>query len=336
MIRDEFDFINKIKPKETQQSSLIKGIGDDAAVFKSDNRFDELICMDTMVEGVHFTKQTMTPFMVGFKALAVNISDIAAMGGIPTYYLVSIAVGEDWTEAELKEIYAGMSKLGNQYSMDLIGGDTVSSKQGLIITVTVCGIIEKGINLFRDNAKPGDLIFVVGELGASAAGLELLLKNGLEHPYTTSEKMLLKAHQLPKPQVEAGRTLAKSGENISLNDISDGLASEANEIAEASQVDLHIHFEKIPRSNFLEDYPRDKQKSWCLFGGEDYFLVGTMSQTAYEKINQTFEQKGIKLSIIGEVTSGTGTVYLTDNNKKEKLLKQGFNHFNKGENNGKL
>ncbi|QOY38546.2 thiamine-phosphate kinase [Anaerobacillus isosaccharinicus] len=336
MIRDEFDFINKIKPKETQQSSLIKGIGDDAAVFKSDHRFDELICMDTMVEGVHFTKQTMTPFMIGFKALAVNISDIAAMGGMPTYYLVSIAVGEDWTEAELKEIYAGMSKLGNQYSMDLIGGDTVSSKQGLIITVTVCGKIEKGINLFRDNAKSGDLIFVVGELGASAAGLELLLKNGLEHPYTASEKMLLKAHQLPKPQVKAGRILANSGENISLNDISDGLASEANEIAEASKVDLHIHYEKIPRSKFLEGYPRDEQKRWCLFGGEDYFLIGTMSTEAYEKINQTFDQQGIMLSIIGEVTSGTGAVYLTEHNKKEKLLKQGFNHFNKGENNGKL
>ncbi|MCT8136584.1 thiamine-phosphate kinase [Anaerobacillus sp. CMMVII] len=336
MLRDEFDFIDKIKPIKTNQKALIKGIGDDSAVFKSSSMFDELICMDTMVEGVHFTRQTMTPFMIGFKALAVNVSDIAAMGGIPTYYLVSIAVPKDWTEHDLKEIYEGMSQIGEQYSMDLIGGDTVSSKQGLIITVTVCGKVEEGTNLFRSNAKPGDLVFVVGELGASAAGLELLLKNGLSYTYSTHEKMLLKQHQLPEPQVEAGRILAESRENIALNDISDGLASETNEIAEASMVDLHLDFEKIPRSKYIKNYPLLDQKRWSLFGGEDYFLVGTMSKSTFDKINQTFDQKGIKLSVIGDVTVGSGEVYLTHNNKKEKLPKRGFNHFDKGEENGKL
>ncbi|MFN7253376.1 MAG: thiamine-phosphate kinase [Anaerobacillus sp.] len=336
MIRDEFEFINKIKSKETQQPSLIKGIGDDAAVFKSSHMFDELICMDTMVEGVHFTKQTMTPFMLGFKALAVNISDIAAMGGIPTYYLVSIAVPKGWTEEELLEIYAGMSKLGKQYSMDLIGGDTVSSPGGLIITVTVCGKIEKGTSLYRHQASSGDIIFVVGQLGASAAGLELLLKHGLTHNYSSTEKLLLEAHQLPMPQVAAGRLFATSGEKISLNDISDGLASEANEIAEASNVDLLIEFEKIPRSDYIKDFPLDEQRRWCLFGGEDYLLVGTMSQAAFQKISETFREKAIMLTIIGEVTIGSGDVYITENNKKKKLLKQGFNHFNKGEDNGKI
>jgi thiamine-monophosphate kinase len=336
MIRDEFEFINKIKSKVTQQPSLIKGIGDDAAVFKSSHMFDELICMDTMVEGVHFTKQTMTPFMLGFKALAVNISDIAAMGGIPTYYLVSIAVPKGWTEEELLEIYAGMANLGKQYSMDLIGGDTVSSQGGLIITVTVCGKIEKGTSLYRHHARSGDIIFVVGQLGASAAGLELLLKHGLTHHYSDTEKVLLEAHQLPMPQVAAGRLFANSGENISLNDISDGLASEANEIAEASNVDLLIEFEKIPRSDYIKEYPLDEQRRWCLFGGEDYLLVGTMSQVAFQKINETFREKGIMLTIIGEVTTGSGDVYITENNKKKKLLKQGFNHFNKGEDNGKI
>lgn len=331
MLHDEFDFINKIKPKQTNQSSLVKGIGDDAAVFKSNYMFDELICMDTMVEGVHFTKQTMTPYMVGFKALAVNISDIAAMGGIPTYYLVSIAIPKDWTEEALKEIYAGMSEIANKYSMDLIGGDTVSSKQGLVVTVTVCGKIEQGKSLFRSNAIPGDVVFVVGQLGASAAGLELLLNNGIDHNYSENEKMLLNAHQKPEPQVEAGRILATSGENVSLNDISDGLASEANEIAEASKVDLHIESEKIPRSIYIKNYQQEDQKRWCLFGGEDYLLIGTMSKSSFQKLNQTFDQKGIPISIIGEVTGGSGTVYLSNNNKKEILPKKGFNHFNKGD-----
>ncbi|OIJ16228.1 thiamine-phosphate kinase [Anaerobacillus arseniciselenatis] len=327
LLKDEFDFIKRIKPKNIHQTSLKKGIGDDSAVFEGSSTFDELICMDTMVEGVHFTKQTMTPFMIGYKALAVNISDIAAMGGMPTYYLVSIAIPSDWTEKELNEIYAGMSLLGNDYSVDLIGGDTVSSKQGLIVTVTVCGRIEKGRSLYRDQAQPGDYVFVVGEVGASAAGLELLLKHGYNYPYTDSEKKLLQAHQLPEPQVEAGRILANANERISLNDISDGLASEANEIAEASNVELTIDYEKIPRSDYIKNYSDDQKKKWSLFGGEDYQLVGTMPKEAFTKINQTFNQKGVKLTIIGEVTTGHANVYITMNGKKERLHKQGFNHF---------
>ena len=328
LLKDEFDFINKIKPKTIYQSSLKKGIGDDSAVFEGNSRFDELICMDTMVEGIHFTKQTMTPFMVGYKALAVNISDIAAMGGLPTYYLVSIAVPTDWTEEDLNQLYSGMTKLGNDYSIDLIGGDTVSSKRGLVVTVTVCGRIEKGKSLYRSQAREGDYVFVIGEVGASAAGLDLLLKYGHHHStYTENEEKLLHAHQLPKPQVEAGHILAKSEERISLNDISDGLASEANEIAEASNVVLTIDYEKVPRSPFIQTYSEEQQRKWSLFGGEDYQLVGTMPKAAYPKINQTFNQKGIKLTIIGEVTSGEANVYITMNNQKEQLPKKGFNHF---------
>ncbi len=331
MLKDEFDFINKIKPKYVQQTSLIQGIGDDAAIYRSNQMFDELICMDTMVEEVHFTRQTMTPWMVGYKALAVNISDIAAMGGIPTYYLVSIAIPEGWTEEELKQIYEGMSDLGKKYSMDLIGGDTVSSKKGLIITVTVLGKVEKGTCLLRRNAKPGDLVFVVGDLGGSAAGLDLLLRHSLDYPYEEFEKQLLKAHQQPIPQVEAGRILATSGENISLNDISDGLASETNELAEASGVDLHIIFDKIPRNDHMTSYPIEQQKKWCLFGGEDYQLVGTMSKDVFRGLDPIFHEKKLKLTVIGEVTSGSGNVYLYEYKQKEKLLKKGFNHFGKGD-----
>jgi thiamine-monophosphate kinase len=331
LLQDEFDFINKIKPLKSHQTTLIKGIGDDAAVFEGSSMFDELICMDTMVEGIHFTKQTMTPFMIGFKALAVNISDIAAMGGIPTYYLVSIAVPKDWSEEDLRAIYNGMSEIGNKYSMDLIGGDTVASKQGLIVTVTVCGKMEKGRIFYRSQAKSGDYVFVIGEIGASAAGLELLLEHGLDYPYSDSEKELLHAHQLPSPQVEAGRILATCKERISLNDISDGLASETNEIAEASNVVITIDFDKLPISPYLKKYTYDQRKRCSLFGGEDYQLVGTMSKETYSKINQTFDQKGIKLTVIGSVTSGDSSVYINGNSGKEKLPKKGFNHFGKGE-----
>lgn len=327
MIRDEFDFINKITPKTIFQPALIKGIGDDAAVFEGSSTFDELICMDTMVEEVHFARKTMTPWMIGYKALAVNISDIAAMGGIPTFYLVSIAIPSDWSEEEVKQVYAGMTYLGDKFSMDLIGGDTVSSRRGLIITVTVCGKVEKGKSLLRSTAKEGDVVFVVGQLGGSAAGLELLLQNGMNDHYTDTEKMLIQAHQLPDAQIEAGRIFATCGETITLNDISDGLASEANEIAEASKVNLLIDYAKIPKNSYIKDYPIEKQKQWSLFGGEDYLLVGTTARQIFEKINQSCKQKGISLTCIGEVTSGKGEVFLVHGNKTEKLAKKGFNHF---------
>jgi thiamine-monophosphate kinase len=327
LLDDEFDFIGKIKPSTTYQPSLTKGIGDDSAVFEGSSQVDELICMDTMVEGVHFTRTTMTPFMIGYKALAVNISDIAAMGGVPIFYLVSIAVSQDWTEEDLRAIYAGMSELGNKYSMDLIGGDTVSSKEGLVITVTVCGRIERGCSLYRSAAKAGDCIFVVGEVGASSAGLDLLLAKGLDYSYTEGENRLLKAHQFPIPQVEAGRILAASGESGALNDISDGLASEANEIAEASNVVLTIDYDKIARSPLIRNYSEKQQKRWSLFGGEDYQLLGTMPKASFSRLNQTFDQKGIKLTVIGEVKAGQAAVYLNDQGNTEKLPKKGFNHF---------
>src|SRR5690554_6186291 len=118
-MNDEFSFIKKIMPKETYQRSLIQGIGDDAALYQSQHEYDEIVCMDTLVEGAHFLKTTLRPFHVGYKALAVNISDIAAMGGIPLYYLVSIAIPPTWEESELIEIYDGLHSIASQFQMDL-------------------------------------------------------------------------------------------------------------------------------------------------------------------------------------------------------------------------
>src|SRR5690606_8565119 len=134
------------------QSGLLAGIGDDAALVRPTPEMEQIICMDTMVEGVHFNSHTMDPYQIGYKALAVNISDIAAMGGIPTYYLVSIAIPKGWNEADLLSIYEGMAMLADKYAMDLIGGDTVSIADTLVITVTVLGEVERGKHLLRSYA----------------------------------------------------------------------------------------------------------------------------------------------------------------------------------------
>lgn len=326
-ISDEFSFINKIKPKHINHSSLITGIGDDSAVISGKKNVEQIICMDTMVEDVHFTRKTMTPFQVGYKVLAANISDVAAMGGIPTFYLVSIAIPKKWEEEELLSIFNGMENLATQFGMDLIGGDTVSTKHQLVITVTVLGEVEKDKHLLRSNAKEDDIVFVTGTLGDSAAGLQLLLANGLEFPYELDERFLVQRHQLPTPRVEVGRILSTI-DRVALNDISDGLASEVNELAEASSVSILIDEEKIPLSKSITNFKNQNALEWALFGGEDFELVGTASERSWQMIKNECEKNQINITEIGVVKNGPAQVLLrTKNGKRIPLHKKGFNHF---------
>lgn len=327
-LQDEFHFIDQIKPKRVFQSGLIAGIGDDAALFRATPKMEQIICMDTMVEGVHFNSHTMDPFQIGYKALAVNISDIAAMGGVPTYYLVSIAIPKDWKEADLLSIYEGMAMLADKYAMDLIGGDTVSIADTLVITVTVLGEVEEGKHFLRSHAKPGDIVFVSGSVGDSAAGLNLLLHNSKDHSFSELEKTLIRKHQYPSPRVEIGRLLS-SFERVSLNDISDGLASEANEIAKASGVTLRIDDDKIPFSEAILTQSKDRALEFALYGGEDFELVGTMAPSDWDILEKKAKEHGYVLSKIGTVSDGGPAVFLNSDGELQKLEMKGYNHFTK-------
>jgi thiamine-monophosphate kinase len=329
-MKDEFEWIKGITPSKVFQTKVLKqGIGDDAAVFEGNSSYDELVCMDTMVEGVHFSRKTMEPLHIGYKALASNLSDIAAMGGVPLFYLVSIAIPSNWTENELKEIYKGMSLLADQHRVDLIGGDTVSTKNTLVLSVTVLGRVKKGHSVLRSSAKPGDLIFVTGVIGDSACGLSLLLRSGLDASYKDEELMMIKAHQMPKPQVVAGQLLSDAQNRISLNDISDGIASEANEIAEASNVQLEIDYDKLPISEYIRKYQVNEQLKWTLYGGEDYQLIGTIEKEHWPSIQKVFKEQGLAITTIGKVTDGEPKVTLNCQGERVTLQKDGFNHFKK-------
>ncbi|MEH7381986.1 thiamine-phosphate kinase [Bacillus sp. JJ1533] len=327
-LQDEFHFIDQIKPKRVSRTGLIAGIGDDAALFRPTQHMEQIICMDTMVEGVHFNSHTMNPYQIGYKALAVNISDIAAMGGIPTYYLVSIAIPNGWNEADLLSIYEGMAMLADKYAMDLIGGDTVSIAENLVITVTVLGEVEKGKHFLRSHANPGDIVFVTGTIGDSAAGLNLLLNNGRNHSFTGLEERLIKKHQYPSPRVEIGRLLS-TFERVSLNDISDGLASEANEIAKASGVTLVLDSDKIPLSEAILRQFKDGALKFALYGGEDFELVGTMAASDWDILQKKAKEHGYILSKIGTVSEGASAVFLNLNGQLQKLEMKGYNHFTK-------
>ena len=160
---DEFSFINLIKQDYYTQSTLIKGVGDDGAVFRQSSK-DIVTAMDTFVEDIHFSRKTMRPFYIGYRALAANISDLAAMGASPAFYLVSIIIPKSWSEDELLQIFTGMKTLAKTFNMDLIGGDTVSGQQ-LSISITVIGYVQRGKARYRSSAQDGDIVFVTGTLG---------------------------------------------------------------------------------------------------------------------------------------------------------------------------
>ncbi|REJ07996.1 thiamine-phosphate kinase [Halobacillus trueperi] len=321
---DEFSFIRSIKPEYYRQSSLIKGIDDDAAVFRPSGH-DIVTAVDTMVEGVHFTRQTMAPEQIGYRVLAANISDLAAMGSTPAFFMVSITIPSDWSQEELERIYEGMKRLGDSYQMDLIGGDTVSGSE-LSISVTVIGMVHKGKARYRSTAKTGDVLFVTGTLGDSRAGLEWLLnpkgQASEDHTY------LVQRHQSPVPRVAFASNLSHL-ERLTLNDVSDGIANEANEIAKASEVDLWIDSKALPFSEAIQKVFPGQYVDWGLSGGEDFELLGSVPEKDWSQVIEAAEQAGVTASKIGYVKTKEGPEPVVKVNKSgewEILTSSGYTH----------
>ncbi|MCY8907174.1 thiamine-phosphate kinase [Bacillus atrophaeus] len=322
---DEFDLIHSITPPTIHHSSVDVGIGDDAAVYTANRGVQEIVCVDTMVEDVHFKLDYSSPQDIGYKALAVNISDIAAMGGFPKFYLVSIAVPTTWQASDVRAMYEGMNELAKLYQMDLIGGDSVSTSDKLVVTVTVIGEVEQGRACLRSSAKPNDIVFVTGELGCSAAGLSLLLEE-FSPPVSIETSHFIKRHKRPEPRVMAGR-LCSAFERVALNDISDGLASELNEIAEASSVTIEIEESLLPVRQDLSKLHPQWQK-WALFGGEDFELTGTISNLEWDLLKEQCKKLCIPIKQIGVVIENTGSsVILNTGSQRMALEKKGYNHF---------
>lgn len=319
---NEFSFIDLIKQPYYKQSTLIKGIGDDAAVLRQSSQ-DIVTAVDTFVEGVHFTRKTMPPFYIGYRALAANISDLAGMGASPTFYLVSITIPKTWTEYDLESIFLGMRTLAKDFKMDLIGGDTVSGSE-LVLSITVIGYVDKGKARFRNQARDGDIVFVTGTLGDSQAGLHILL-NKTEYRDTD---YYIKRHQKPTPRIKFALAL-KNLTRVSLNDISDGLGSEAGEIAEASKIDLIIQDEHIPTSSYFHQFPPSLQNQWKYFGGEDFELLGTVPKNDFNKVRKAAEDTNTMVTQIGYALhkeSDDAKVFLEANHCKKLLNKDGYIH----------
>lgn len=317
---NEFDFIKAIKPSAYRQSSLIKGIGDDAAVFRQSHA-DIVTAVDTFVEGVHFSKETMSAREIGYRALAVNISDMAAMGAVPAMCLVSIVFSSEWNDEERIEIMKGIKSIGKQYQVDLIGGDTVSGKS-LIISITIIGYVEKDNARYRSTAEVDDVVFVTGTLGDAAAGLSILLgeQSGID-----AAAYYIRRHIQPQPRVDFVQEL-KDLKRITLNDVSDGIANEAAEIAEASQIDVYLDDSKIPVHTSFYQFDQKQQYAWKYFGGEDFEIIGTVPREKWEKVKEAAANVGVQVTEIGHVQQGNGRVYIIKDGKTEVLPKDGYEH----------
>jgi thiamine-monophosphate kinase len=338
------------------------GIGDDAAAVDLADAADGivgarrlLLAVDTMVETVHFGDATMRDEDVGYKALAANVSDIAAMGGVPLHALVSVSVPKSYGPERMLRVYDGLYECAERYGVAVIGGDTTSSPERLVVSVTLTGTVEAGRELRRSGAKPGDAVFLTGAVGLSASGLHLLLAEAGDgrHAGARAEaerrryrEALVAAHRRPVPSVRAGRLLLESGCS-SLNDVSDGLASEAWELAEASGLRLALHERLLPKSGSMSAYARDAKADpleWMLYGGEDYVLLGTIDADKAEGLRETFRAEGLPLFVIGETEEGPIGVELVRAGKGKvgelgvggfrgspggRILvpKRGYNHF---------
>jgi thiamine-monophosphate kinase len=331
----EFGFIKKIsRGCLIRPDNIIKAIGDDAAAFISEPDRLTLITTDLLVERIHFLRNAISGFDLGYKSLAVNLSDIAAMGGTAREAFVSIAIPDDCHLDYLEAIYNGIKDLAAKFDVNVLGGDTTSSKVDLIINIVVQGTVPKNELLCRDAARPGDVIFSTGFLGDSKAGLHLIL-NQIAADNETLEA-LLKAHLLPQPHLPEGCFLARQAGVHAAIDTSDGLSSDLAHIAEESRVGARLFAEKIPISQNLTDFctrfnfdPVD----YALSGGEDYTLLLTIAPENADKIASAFEEEFKRpLFAIGEITAKKHIALVYPDGETKPLIPTGWDHFKTKEN----
>lgn len=327
----EFGWIDRIrKDLSGRDPRVVRAIGDDAAVFRCDGGFLMLLTTDMLVERIHFERATTGGADLGHKALAANLSDIAAMGGEPQDAFISLGVPEDCSLEFLDELYAGIKQLAQRHRVRILGGDTTGSKADLVINIALTGRVEENRVLLRDSARPGDVIFCTGWLGESRAGL-YLLRRRLPTDSTTLA-LLRRAHLRPEPQIDEGRFLAACPGVHAVIDVSDGFSSDLGHIARESRVGVRVLGDRIPISEPLAEFCRRfdcDPLQMALAGGEDFVLLGTMTaasaETAARRFRETFRRP---LHVVGEVTDSGNLEWIDPAGKAHPLTAAGWDHFN--------
>jgi thiamine-monophosphate kinase len=342
-MQSEFDFIKRIRDQaaKSQAPDLVFGIGDDAAILREREGRETLVTVDLLVEDVDFRLEYAPPRWLGHKALAVSLSDIAAMGGEPKFSLLTLGIPTRFqisnpkSQIFFEEFFAGYFALAEKHAVTLIGGDISSTPGRLTIDSIVIGHCQAGKAIRRGGAKIGDAIYLTGSIGASAAGLKLL-SNGVrvnegEDSLTQSA---LRAHLGPEPRVEFGRRIGESGLAHSMIDVSDGLVQDLGRICEESGVAAIIEFDSAPIAAEVSPVCKEPEKAFELAvgGGEDFELMLTANKDDEHRLIETAASCDLRLTRIGEIVTAnhprqSSSVLLNRSGVVTPLSIRGFDHF---------
>lgn len=315
------------------ESNLIKGMGDDSAVFKNIPDKVQILTTDTFVEGVHFDLTFTSMSHLGWKVVVATISDIVAMNGFPLYLLINLSIPQKISVEMIEDFYKGVLHLCKKYNCKIIGGDTTASAGNFVITITSFGIAKEDKLAYRGGAKVKDLLCVTQHLGASIAGLKILqrekkkylqnqgnFKPNLE-PYTS----VIEKYLMPKPRLDIVKLFNESVKISSMIDISDGLAPDIYKICSESRVGVELWEHNIPVANITQriaDEFSDNVIDYALYGGEEYELLFTLSDSEYEIL----ENLTSDVTILGRIVEESkGMNFIRENGERELLLESNVN-----------
>ena len=325
----EFGLINRFAPLFLKNlPDNITGIGDDCAVLPLSDIESLLVTTDMLIQDSHFIFARIPPEELGYKSLAVNLSDIAAMGGVPTCAFLSLGIPPDVEVEWLDRFFAGLNRLGSETNTVLLGGDTTKSLRHLIINIAVLGRAETALLKYRTKAKAGDIVCLTGNIGDSGTGLKLLLD---DKPLDEDAKFLVSRHHLPRPHLAEGAWLARQESVHAMIDVSDGIDSDLQRIIESSNCGIKVNLEDLPISEIMNrvctayDW---NAREIAATGGEDYCLLCTIDPEYIVSVAPAY-QKRFKRELyqIGNVTSSVGNLEYFSRNEKVQLTKHGFDHF---------
>jgi thiamine-monophosphate kinase len=343
--RTEFEFIERIRQRArlhssliTHHSSLSLGIGDDAAIIRQQPELDTVVTTDLLVEDIDFHLDTTTPWVLGYKALAVSLSDIAAMSARPRYALLSIGVpSEIWNSDFVDRLYDGFFALAERYSVELIGGDVSRTPERIVIDSIVLGEARRGRAIARQGARPHDHIFVTGALGGAAAGLRLLERGARlsrKRPRTSDQRtieQLLLRQLRPEPRVAWGALLGQERLPTAMIDISDGLSSDLAHLCRSSRVGAMIDASRIPIDPSVVNLCGRRALDpllLALHGGEDFELLFTIRPRDLSWLPRIVG--GVPITYIGDVTNDAGRIRVSEGSRVWTLEPAGFTHFGRG------